>query len=79
MRSISVAFVVAVLSLAMAPGGPAQAQGVRIGPGGVEITPGPERRGPPPGAVVRDELASGCFACVGNAKMAIDALAFASE
>jgi hypothetical protein len=56
MRLISVAFVVASLSLSMAPGGPAQAQGVRIGPGGVEITPGPDRRGPPPGAVVRDEL-----------------------
>ena len=48
MRSIYLAFVVAVLLL---PGGLAQAQGVRIGPGGVEITPGPDRRGPP-----RDEL-----------------------
>ena len=53
MRSIYLAFVVAVLLL---PGGLAQAQGVRIGPGGVEITPGPDRRGPPPRAVVRDEL-----------------------
>ena len=48
MRSIYLAFVVAVFLL---PGGLAQAQGVRIGPGGVEITPGPDRRGPP-----RDEL-----------------------
>ena len=56
MRSICLASVVAVLLLSMAPGGPAQAQGVRIGPGGVEITPGPDRRGPPPRAVFRDEL-----------------------
>jgi hypothetical protein len=56
MRSICVAFVVAALLLSRAPGGPAQAQGVRIGPGGVEITPGPDRRAPLPGAVVRDEV-----------------------
>ena len=56
MRSIRLAFVMSAISafmLPMALSGQSHAQGIRIGPGGVEVVP--ERR-EPPRAVVRDEL-----------------------
>jgi hypothetical protein len=41
--------------------GQSHAQSIRLGPGGVEISPGPEERGPPPRPAVRDELRERMF------------------
>jgi len=48
MRSIRLALVMSAFMLPMGLSAPAPAQGLRIGPGGVEVVP--------PRAVVRDEL-----------------------
>jgi hypothetical protein len=53
MRSIQVILASAVLLTAL--GGPSSAQSIRLGPGGVEITP-ERRQAPPPPPVARDEL-----------------------
>jgi hypothetical protein len=49
------AVLLSVSILPMALSQPSSAQSLRIGPGGVEVRPERERRGPPP-PLVRDEL-----------------------
>jgi hypothetical protein len=58
-QSIRLAFVLSAFILPMALAGQSHAQSIRLGPGGVEINP--ERRGPPPRPVVRDELRERMF------------------
>ena len=60
MRSIRQALVLFAFILPMALSGQSHAQGIRIGPGGVEVVPGPDRR-PPPRPIVRDELRERMF------------------
>jgi hypothetical protein len=57
------AFVLSTFILPMALSGQSHAQGLRIGPGGVEVevAPGPDRRGPPPRPIARDELRERMF------------------
>jgi hypothetical protein len=45
---IRLAFAVSALILPLLLTGPSHAQSIRLGPGGIEIVPEPERRGPPP-------------------------------
>jgi hypothetical protein len=61
MRSIRQAFVLSAFILPMALSGQSHAQGLRIGPGGVEVVPEPDRRGPPPRPIARDELRERMF------------------
>jgi len=58
MPSIRIAFVVSAFVLPLLLSGPSHAQDIRIGPGGVTISP--DRR-PPPRPVVRDELRERMF------------------
>jgi hypothetical protein len=60
MRSTRRAIVLSTVILPIALCGQSHAQGLRIGPGGVEVVV-PERRGPPPRPIVRDELQERMF------------------